>query len=1150
MRRPAFHLLLLVFVALATLIVPGVQPLLAQQPQETPASSEQPLAPAFVPGQLIIRFQPTLTPDEIQAFYQEYSLTEMDDLDPAPTEEVKPLKLAFVPVDVNQELIDTLERDPRVVYAEPNYVVQINQSTPNDPDFSKLWGLQNSGQTGGTAGADISAIDGWKVTTGSKDVVVVIIDTGVDYTHEDLVANMWVNKVECPGGAGKCVADGVDDDKNGYADDFHGINAVTGTGDPMDDYGHGTHVAGTIGAKGNNSIGVVGVNYNVTIIACKFLGATGGGSVADAVKCFNYVDHLKNDQDINIIATNNSWGGGGFAQALQDAMAGDDQPLHICAAGNGNSNALHYPAAFELDNIIAVAATDHNDLYAGFSNYGPWVDLAAPGDAIYSTIPKGSCAICDPSGYGTIGGTSMATPHVAGAVALIAAKYPKLSLDQIRQRIITGVDPLNDPAKDTASNGRLNIFNTLEEDNTAPAPVSDVLVSGLLLTQIELTWTATGDDGTVGMANAYDVRYNTVPITPENWENATQALGEPKPQKPGSTETFLVPGLEPDTTYYFALKVLDNVGNASALSNVVIGKTSAGTIVYNDDMEQGAGEWTTLGTDDLWHLSEHRAKSPTHAWYYGDEEKRNYDTGGANNGTLTSPVIELTTNADVLLTYYEWSQLEGSEAFDRTRVQISTDEGATWTTVFESHNTNDEWVKRSVSLTPFVGDAQALQVRYWFDSVDNRFNNLEGWYIDDVSVVVAEKGVPGAGPSQPNLFMQESNIGLSDPSPAQGDEITVSAVVINNGGEEANDVMVQFVDASEETPVPLGTPQTISNISVGGSATAQVKIDSSAKAGGYTVQVTVDPYNLISEGNEGDNVAQRAFTVTAPAAPNLVIDMSNIAFNPAAPQPGDQVTIHAVVRNDGAMAAQDVTVQVWDVTDTAAVVPIGSAQTIDLLPPGGVATAQVTYDTSGMSGDRKVKIVIDPQNSVNEVDEKDNEAQATLSLAESTLPNLALSATNVAFDPEDPAPDQPVTIIATVFNDGDRPAENVLVRFVDVTTGEVPIGEPLTIESIAAGGSGMVQVVYDTQGLWGDRKIEISVDPYNFIVEEREIDNEVSATLKIQIPVECQSHPCHHQHRCQSVTTHARGDRDADSGDPQQRKCPRGQLYGSIPGRQ
>jgi subtilase family serine protease/subtilisin family serine protease len=1097
MRRPAFHLLLLILVTLAALMLPGVQPLFAQQPSDPPL--DQPLAPAFVPGQLIIRFQPDLTDEEIQQFYKEYGLTEMDDLDRAPADQKRPLKLTFVPVEVNPTFIDTLERDTRVVYAEPNYILQINE-TPNDPDFSKLWNLQNTGQTGGTAGADISAAEGWDVTTGSSDVVVAIIDTGVDYTHEDLGPNMWVNEAECPGGYGKCETNGVDEDNNGYADDFYGINAVGNSSDPMDDYGHGTHVAGILGAQGNNSLGVVGVNHDVSIVACKFLSASGGGTVADAVKCFNYVNQLKNEQGVNIVATNNSWGGGAPAEALEEAMSGPDQPLHICAAGNNNSDSPQYPAAFELDNIVTVAATDHSDLYADFSNYGPWVDLAAPGDSIYSTVPTGSCPICDPSGYGTIGGTSMSTPHVTGAVALIAAKYPQLELAQIRQRIVTGVDPLNDPSKSTISNGRLNVFNTLEEDSVPPGAVSDLAVTGLLLTQVELMWTATGDDGMAGKANAYDVRYSTAPISEENWESATQALAEPVPQEPGSKETFMVAGLDPDTTYYFALKILDNVGNASPLSNVVIGKTSAGTVVFGDDMESGAGDWTTTGTDDLWHISEHRANSPTHAWYYGDEDTRTYDTGSANSGTLTSPPIELTTNADVLLSFYEWSLLENSAAFDRTRVQLSVDEGTTWTTIFESHGTNDEWLHRTVSLTPFVGDAEVIQVRFWFDTVDNRFNAFEGWYVDDVSVLVAQPGAPGAGPSQPNLVMQEGNIGLSDPSPAVDDEVTVTAVVVNNGGEEANDVTVQFMDVTEENPVPLGMPLTLANITVGGSAMAQLKFDTHNKEGSQTIQVVVDPYNLISEGNEGDNQAQRTFTVTAEAAPNLIIDMSNIAFNPSMPQPGDQVTIHAVVRNDGEVAAEGVVVQVLDVTDSAAVVPIGTAQTIDLLPSGGVATAQVTYDTAAMNGDRKIKVVVDPQNSVREGDEDDNEAQATLTLAEAALPNVALNASNVGFDPEQPNTGEMVTIVATVFNDGDRPAENVMVRFVDETSGALPIGDPQTIALIPAGGSGVARVSYATQGLTGDRKIAITVDPFNFILEEREFDNEVSTTLSVQGP--------------------------------------------------
>ncbi len=1060
---------------------------------------DQPLVPAYVPGQLIIRFQEGLGAEEIDAFYQEYGLTEMDDLNRLAVVAHQELKLAFVSVDVDQTLIDTLERDPRVVYAEPNYILQVNEA-PNDPDYSQLWGLNNTGQTGGTAGADISAEDAWDVSTGSSNVVVAIIDTGVDYTHEDLGPNMWVNSAECPQGYGECEADGEDNDNNGYVDDFHGISAVTDSGDPMDDYGHGTHVAGTIGATGNNSTGVVGVNWNVKIVACKFLSATGGGTVADAVKCFDYINHLKNEQNVNIVATNNSWGGPAPSQALEDAMAGPDQPLHIAAAGNSNSSVPHYPAAFELENIISVAATDHADLYADFSNHGNWVDIAAPGDNIYSTVPSGSCPLCDPSGYAPISGTSMATPHVTGAVALIASKYTSLELSQIRQRILTGYDPLEDTSKTTLTNGRLNVFNTLEEDTTAPAPVADLAATELLLTQVRLTWTATGDDGMTGTANAYDIRYSTSPITPETWDSATQAAGEPKPQAAGTQEEFLLSGLEPETTYYFAMQVLDNVGNVSPLSNIVIATTSAGSIVFTDDMESGEGEWVTAGTDDLWHISEHRANSPTHAWYYGDEASRSYDTGGANSGTLTSPAIELPSNDDVLLTYYEWSQLENSDTYDRTRVQLSTDGGETWETIFEPHGTNDEWVKRSISLTPYVGDSTTVHVRFWFDTIDNRFNNFEGWYVDDVQVLVGVPSVPGAGPDQPNLVMQEDNIGLSSPMPEAGEDVTVYAVVVNNGSAEASDVRVQFMDASGDSPAPIGGPQTIANIPVGGSATAQIDYNTTGKEGERTIQVVVDPYNLLAESNESDNQAQRTFTVTVPPAPDLAIDSANIIFSPATPQPGDQVTVHAVIRNDGAVDAREVAVQFLDVTDSSAVRPIGTSQVVDVLPAGGAATAEVTYETAGVSGDRKIRVVLDPQNTVIETDEDNNEAEATLAPARVPRPNLVLTSQSVGFDTVSASTGTTVTVIATVQNNGAQAADNVVVQFVDVTSGAIPVGEPQTISSIPPGGSGVAQVVYDTRGMAGDRRLEITVDPYNFIAETSEYDNEARVTLRVTAP--------------------------------------------------
>ena len=1081
-----------IYVVLAILLAVGFQ--LAWHEPVTAAND---ITPSFVPGQLIIRFHPGVTQEQIDALYKEYGLSQMDNLDRSPNGADQPVRLAFVPVEVNQSFIDTLARDPRVLYAEPNYVVRINK-TPNDPDFSKLWGLNNTGQTGGTPGADIGAVKAWDISTGSSSVVVGLIDTGIDYTHEDLTKNIWVNPGECPGGYGTCQANGKDDDNDGYVDDFYGINAITNSGDPMDDYGHGTHVAGTIGAMGDNSTGVTGVNWTVKIVTCKFLSASGGGTIADAVKCFNYMNYLKNKAGVNIVATNNSWGGGGESQTLKDAMAGPDQPLHICAAGNSGTDQPQFPAGYDLDNIISVAATDHNDLYADFSNYGNTVDLAAPGVDIYSTVPKGSCTLCDPSGYALLSGTSMATPHVTGAAALIASKYPSLTRAQIKQRIVSGVDPLADTSKPTLTNGRLNVFNTLEDDTKPPAAVNDLAVTGLLLTQVNLSWTATGDDGLTGTATSYDIRYSKSPISPDNWDSAAQAMSEPKPQAAGSTEKYTLAGLEPNTTYYIAMKVVDNVGNASDLSNVLIAQTSAGTIVFSDDMESGPGKWTTAGTDDLWHLSELRANSPTHSWYYGDDTKRNYDTGGANSGTLTSPDVDLTENADVLLTFYEWSEVESSPAYDRTRVQVSTD-GKQWKTVFESHGTDGAWVKRSVSLTPFVGESKTIQVRFWFDTVDNRFNSFEGWYVDDVQVLVAKPTVPGKGLDQPNLVMQESNIGFSNPAPVAGDTVTAYAVVLNNGAAEANDVQVQFMDVTGDNSMPIGSPQTIANIPVAGSATAQVSYETSASGSGTRkIQVVVDPYNLIAESNEADNTAQQAITVTAKAAPNLTIKSDNIGFNPAQPKPGDQVTVNAVIMNNGSVEANNIAVQFMDVTDSEASTPIGSAQTIDLLKPGQSGTVQVTYDTTGKSGERKIQVLVDPQNTIVETDKSDNDAKATLSLAEPSLPNLTIDSANIGFYPAEPVAGQLVTIAATIFNEGHVAATGVTVEFVDVTDGgSISIGEPQTIASVPPGASSVAQVQYDTHGMGGDRKIQVVIDPHNYIAETKKYDNDAKATLTV-----------------------------------------------------
>lgn len=1067
-----------------------------------PAEPEEEIVGDYVPGQLLIRFKPGVSREQISDFYAEYGLSERDNLDRDPSDGDEELKLAAVQLSISASLINLLEADERVLYAEPNYLLHLD-ATPNDPDYGRLWGLNNTGQTGGTTNADINGPETWALNTGSANVIVAVIDTGVDYRHEDLAANMWKNPGECPNGV--CTPNGIDDDNNGYIDDFHGINAVNNTGDPMDDFGHGTHVAGTIGAVGNNGVGVVGVNWNVQIVACKFLSATGSGTVASAVKCFQYIHQLRNEQKQNIVLTNNSWGGAVASEALRDAMAGPGQPLHICAAGNSNSSNPHFPAAYELPNIISVAATDHNDQYASFSNHGAaWVDLAAPGVDILSTVPRASCPLCSPTGYDTASGTSMATPHIAGGAALLYAQFPTLTQEQVHQRLLAAIDPLTDRSKLTLTNGRLNLFNAFDDDLTPPAAVNDLRASGLLLTKIQLAWTASGDDERRGVATAYDLRYATTPLSAANWDQATPVEGTPSPQPAGSSEQFTVGGLEPDTTYYFGLKVLDNVGNASDISNVVMAKTSNGTIVFADDMENGAEKWTLSSPDTLWHLSSLRANSPVTAWYYGQEQSRNYDTGTPNAGGISTLPIDVTGADDARLTFYEWSQVQTSARLDRTQVQVSSD-GQSWQTVFESHGTEEAWVQRTVDLSPYITATGSIQIRFWFDTVDATANNFEGWYVDDVELRTANLEIPGEQRPSANLVMHASNLLFNPPNPQVGDQVTLHATVLNNGTSDANEVVVQFMEVTDNGLLPIGqgnqATQTIANIPAGGSGSAEVVYTLPATVAERTLQVMVDPNNFVLESNETDNVAQKLLTIRPMAAANLSIKPANIGFEPPTPDPGEQVTLRATINNTGTVEARSVTVQFNDATGTTTQ-PIGEPQVIDVIPPGGSSVVETTFDTAGLAlGARDIEVVVDLANTIPETNERDNRAEKPLRLSPTLAPNLNIQGANIGFDPVAPTAGEVVTIYATILNDGSASADEVAVQFMEtIGSSATPIGAQQVIPSIPAGGSGIVQISFDTSNKAGDRKIDVVVDPNNFIAEIRETDNRAQKTLSVTPP--------------------------------------------------
>jgi subtilisin family serine protease len=387
--------------------------------------------------------------------------------------------------------------NPNVEYAEKNYIMHVT-TIPNDPDFSKLWALRNTGQSGGTPDADIDAPEAWDIHKGSTSIVVAIIDTGIDYNHEDLAPNIWTNPGETGGGK---ETNNIDDDGNGYVDDWHGWNftSTPGNNNPMDNNWapdepyHGTHVAGIVGAKGNNNKGVVGVCWNVKLMALKCFDYYGNGNSADAIRAIDYA--TSNGAHIS----NNSYsyypGDPRYNQAFEGAIdrARASGKLFIAAASNENINndaTPCFPASCDIDNVISVLATDHNDNKASYSNYGWYsVDVGAPGgtDAgqnnynIYSTKQGNR--------YQYHAGTSMASPMVAGLAALIKAHRPSLNWWQVKTIIMQSVDPKGSLSGKCNTGGRVNAYGALVKPtpNLPAAPTN--LQAQVIGSDVRLTWT-------------------------------------------------------------------------------------------------------------------------------------------------------------------------------------------------------------------------------------------------------------------------------------------------------------------------------------------------------------------------------------------------------------------------------------------------------------------------------------------------------------------------------------------------------------------------------------------------------------------------------------------------------------------------------------
>ncbi len=911
-----------------------------------------------IPNQMIIAFKLGVSDQDVQVFYDEYyseyGLIQKKELNRNVTDQGLRLRLAECPEVYTIEMMASIRSDFRVEYAEPNYLYS-TQLIPNDELFAQLWGLHNTGQTGGQADADIDAPEAWDLTTGNVPVLVAVIDTGVDYTHEDLAANIWTNPGEIAG-------DGLDNDNNGYIDDIHGINAISGSGDPFDDNGHGTHVAGTIAALRGNGIGVAGVGQNIKIVACKFLSSTGSGTTADAVECINYVNDLKHSRGQDILITNHSWGGGGFSQAIVDALAGLDSPgmapiLHVAAAGNANNNnelIPFFPASYDLSNVLAVAATDHNDLYAVFSNFGSVsVDIAAPGVNILSTVPTGTCQHCVLTGYKALNGTSMASPHVAGTASLVWGNEPTLTADEIKQRLLSSVDSLSVTTKGTLTNGRINAMQALTlataPDITPPSvsltnPTQDAIISSTI------TVSATAFDDVAVTAVEFFIDgllvgqlFNTVPAAPYT----------------GSWDTTSVL----DSIHNLTAQAVDAAGNVgTSLSvSITVQNTSPPAQVpiittFSDRLQGNATNSHNLridvaGTVDVNLTWDDDRAAPLLTVFDPNNSVVTFQGGpqpiqlfftAAIAGVYVFEIQNLNNNrkADYVLQITHTAGSSPSPSPDIAAPEVSLFSPAAGSTV-----------SGSITITATASDNVGVtQVQFFVDGVllstDTAAPYSAAWNttstIDGVHALTAQAsdGASNSGMSTSvNVTVDNTGPAVNITSPAGGSTVSAATTITATGTDPSGVTQVQFfvdgVSLGTDTAAPYSASWNTTSATDGAHTLTAQASDAAANTGiSPAVNVTVD------------NTAP-AVNITSPAIGATVSAAVTITATGTDPSGVTQVQFFV----DGVSLGTDTAAPysaAWNTTSTIDGVHALTAQASDGAGNSGVSTSvNVTVDNTG-----------------------------------------------------------------------------------------------------------------------------------------------------------------------------------------------------------
>ncbi|MBE7496237.1 MAG: S8 family serine peptidase [Verrucomicrobiaceae bacterium] len=815
------------------------------------------------------------------------------------------LYLVSIPVRDGQSLPEAVQALGKlkdvISYAEPDYIVHAT-TTPNDTRYAEQWALHNTGQTSGTADADIDAPEAWSVSTGSASVVVAVLDSGMDHTHPDLAANVWANPGEIAG-------NGVDDDGNGYIDDVRGWNFLNGNNSTTDASSHGTHVSGIIGASGNNGAGISGVAWQVKLMPLKFLNSSGFGATSTAITAINYA-RVKGAHIIN-----HSWGVAAFSQALQDAIdaAGATGILNVCAADNGNGVnqdvTPDYPSAFPSASVLAVANTTHADGLAASSNYGPaTVDLGAPGTSILSTLPGG--------GFGLNSGTSMAAPHVSGIAALLKALKPALTGADIKAILHTSVDLIPALTGRTTTGGRANASRALEW-------VSDITVVA-----------STGADFAGNHGGPFQPEAKTYTLKNHGSSSATwsAALNNAYYASVSPASGTLAPGASVTVT----------VTLNTAAANAAAPGIYDGSLVVSNTTTGKASTWPLRMDVRVPHiysydLSSDPGWSRDEAWQFGTPTGKGGSTGNGNadpvsgrtganvfgvnlNGDFPSSVngphflvagpFDLRGYTQTKLHFWRWLNTNSQFHHVPHGIQIRHEGSETWTYLWSNNGYvhDNAWTEQTLALGADGDGRSAVYIRWSYEVTNANASPSSGWNVDDIKIIgqpgkrLFLDGVAAANensgtatltlhvePASPTdvtvtLASNDSTAATLPPTvivPANTRSVSVQAVLVD-------DALLDGTQTAVLTPVAAGFASIPWNLAVNDNETATLSLNTPATAteGGAALQGSVSLSEAAGRAVLVTLASSQPDAASVPASVTIPAGQTSATFPITLPQNG------------------------------------------------------------------------------------------------------------------------------------------------------------------------------------------------------------------------------------------------------------------------